>query len=292
MKYPFGSGLVQFIKARGLITLISDLNGTVRVKKKKGAYYLPNHLYAVCNFDLSLLSIKLNLPMNIKRARYEQLIIKQAIAYDGYHFYLPAFLDFQGRIFYRGVLHFHERDLVRSLIVFADSKYMDNININEMDNIKKLDNINQKTLLAAAAFHYRSFVSVDDALEWFTNNLLQIFENHFVFSQEAKCPFQRLRKCISDLISYFLLDETLAKRTNLIPSSNGKILDVYSFILKELKKFMKAELENNLSTIVCNLLTRNIVKVLEDEISRLGMPDPVDLPYRLDCVSYGWPRFL
>ncbi|KAL5784401.1 hypothetical protein ACOSQ2_006793 [Xanthoceras sorbifolium] len=196
MKYPFGSGLVQFIKARGLITLISDLNGTVRVKKKKGAYYLPNHLYAVCNFDLSLLSIKLNLPMNIKRARYEQLIIKQAIAYDGYHFYLPAFLDFRGRIFYRGVLHFHERDLVRSLIVFADSKYMDNININEMDNIKKLDNINQKTLLAAAAFHYRSFVSVDDALEWFTNNLLQIFENHFVFSQEAKCPFQFLANLI------------------------------------------------------------------------------------------------
>ncbi|KAL5851561.1 hypothetical protein ACOSQ3_006679 [Xanthoceras sorbifolium] len=66
MKYPFGSGLVQFIKARGLITLISDLNGTVRVKKKKGAYYLPNHLYAVCNFDLSLLSIKLNLPMVCK----------------------------------------------------------------------------------------------------------------------------------------------------------------------------------------------------------------------------------
>jgi len=35
----------------------------VRVKKKKGAYFLPSHLYAVCNFDISLLPIKLNLPM-------------------------------------------------------------------------------------------------------------------------------------------------------------------------------------------------------------------------------------
>ena len=34
------------------------------VKKKKGASFLPSHLYAVCNFDISLpLPIKLNLPM-------------------------------------------------------------------------------------------------------------------------------------------------------------------------------------------------------------------------------------
>lgn len=52
----------------------------------------------------------------------------------------------------------------------------------------------------------------------------------------------------------------MAKRTNLIPSSDGKIQDVYSFILEELKEFMKAELGTNLSTIVCNLLTRKLVK--------------------------------
>ena len=48
---------------RGLTSLMSDLSGTVRVKKKKGSYFLPSHLYAVCNFDISLLPIKLNLPM-------------------------------------------------------------------------------------------------------------------------------------------------------------------------------------------------------------------------------------
>ncbi|GAB2288714.1 hypothetical protein Dimus_023029, partial [Dionaea muscipula] len=52
---------------RKLITLSSDLTGgDVRVKTKKGAYYLPSHLYAVCNFDISLLPIKLNLPMICK----------------------------------------------------------------------------------------------------------------------------------------------------------------------------------------------------------------------------------
>lgn len=63
LMYPFGSGLVQFMEERGLITLMSDLSGTVRVMKKKGSYFLPSHLYVVCNFDISLLPIKLNLPM-------------------------------------------------------------------------------------------------------------------------------------------------------------------------------------------------------------------------------------
>lgn len=408
MQYPFGSALVQFMEERKLITLNSDLSGTVQVKKKKGNYFLPKYLYAACNFDISLLPIKLNLPMvckpidwesacpqdqkpitlsdlsggylsgptgeiydryrllssgdinnfyidigrkdnyknlcsvmntlqsqafkinsdwlkylikqedtlvengflmpgflaninikevsillrefymkdevikklcsfnellhtlckNIQRSRYDQLIIKLAMAYDGYKFYLPAFLDFRGRIYRSGVLHFHERDLARSLIVFADSKSIDN---------------NYLTLFAAAAFHYKSFASVEEALEWCNINLSQNIDNPIVYAREAKRPFQFLAHIIGifanklnvhtsipitqdasasayQIMSYFLLDETLAKRTNLIPSSDGKILDVYSFLLEELKEFMKAELENNLSTIVCNLLTRNITK--------------------------------
>jgi len=34
----------------------------------------------------------------IKRARYEQFLLKLASAYDGYTFYLPAFIDCIGRI--------------------------------------------------------------------------------------------------------------------------------------------------------------------------------------------------
>ncbi|PIN11729.1 hypothetical protein CDL12_15666 [Handroanthus impetiginosus] len=66
-KYPFGTGLVEFMEERGVIKLSNDLSGTVRVaKKKNGSYYLPSYLYAICIFDMSLLPIKLNLPMVCK----------------------------------------------------------------------------------------------------------------------------------------------------------------------------------------------------------------------------------
>ncbi|KAE9444857.1 hypothetical protein C3L33_23245, partial [Rhododendron williamsianum] len=61
-------------------------------------------------------------------------------------------------------------------------------------------------------------------------------------------------------MSYFLLDDSLATRTNLIPSSDGNIQDIYSFMLDELKEFMNAELDKNLSGIVCDHLTRKLVK--------------------------------
>nr|YP_010144809.1 hypothetical protein KYW51_mgp16 [Mirabilis jalapa]QQL93536.1 hypothetical protein [Mirabilis jalapa] len=62
-------------------------------------------------------------------------------------------------------------------------------------------------------------------------------------------------------MSYLLLDEFLAEKTNLIPSLDGQIQDVYSYISNELKSFLKDELvDNNLSSIVCNNLDRKIVK--------------------------------
>lgn len=122
-----------------------------------------------------------------------------------------------------------------------------------------------------------------EGLEWVSNNEQQIIDNPTVLAKEAKRLFQLIANLMGfvvgdsnvftntritqdgsasayQIMSYFLLDETMAKRTNLIPSSDGKILDVYSFILEELKEFMKAKLEGNLSTIVCNLLTCKVVK--------------------------------
>ncbi len=230
-------------------------------------YMMDEVIKKLCSFSELLQT----LCKNIQRSRYEKLIIELAIAYDGYHFYLPAFLDFRGRIYRCGILHFHERDLARSLILFADSKSMADIQMYK------------RTFLAVTAFHYKSFVSVDDALEWFDNSVSDILSNLLEFAREAKRPFQFLANINANvnnkinvltnipitqdasasayqIMSYFLLDETMAKRTNLIPSSDGQIQDVYSFFLEELKEFMKAELENNLSKIVCDLLTRKLVK--------------------------------
>jgi len=409
--YPFGTSLVNFMENKKLINLISGLDGPVRAQKKQGHYYLPSHLYAVCNFDISLLPIKLNLPMvckpkdwtsncpqgqkprylsdlsggylsmptkemyaryrllsstdknhfyidiednylylcrvmnklqsqafqinskwlnyillnkkllvengflmpeflvnldllkvssklreyhmndvagiqklcsfselfstickNIQRASYDKLILELASAYDGYHFYLPAFLDFRGRIYRSGVLHFHERDLARSLILFADIKSME-IDINNMYEI-----------VAATAFHYKSFDSDNDAYNWVrTRETSEHRPNPLLLAQGAKRPCQFIANLLGirsypewdvanipitqdasasayQIMSYFLLDEPMAKNTNLIQSKEGKILDIYSIMLKDLKEFMKDELDTNLSKVVIANLTRKIVK--------------------------------
>ncbi|XP_022870683.1 uncharacterized protein LOC111389928 [Olea europaea var. sylvestris] len=214
---------------------------------------------------------------NIQRSRYERLIIKLANAYDGYKFYLPAFLDFRGRIYRCGVLHFHERDLARSMILFADRESSNNMN----ETLTRF--------LQSMAFHYQSFVSDDEAYKWSHKYLLNLSSKNQIIedARDARRPFQFLAYIIGynfavqnnlsilatfpitqdasasayQIMSYFMLDNTMAKRTNLIPSVDDKIQDVYTFFLEELKEFMIAELENkNLSTIVCELLTRKLVK--------------------------------
>lgn len=123
-------------------------------------------------------------------------------------------------------------------------------------------------------------------MNWFVNNMTEIGHCPIAFAREAKRPFQFIANILAlsaanynhmagiplitqdasasayQIMSSFFLDQTMAKRTNLIPSSDGQIQDVSSFILEELKEFMKAELDDNISTIVCNLLTRKIVKSL------------------------------
>ena len=53
----------------------------------------------------------------VKPIRERPDLITPANAMRLITFYLPAFLDFRGRIYRSGILHFHERDLARSLIL-------------------------------------------------------------------------------------------------------------------------------------------------------------------------------
>lgn len=66
-------------------------------------------------------------------------------------------LDFRGRIYRSGVLHFHERDLARSLLVFSGKK-----NHSEYES--------RRVLVSAAAFHYKAFVSLGDTYQWYLEN--------------------------------------------------------------------------------------------------------------------------
>lgn len=59
--------MVEFSVNRELISLLKELSfNDLYVSKKKRKYYLPINYYTICNFDLSILPIKLNLPMVCK----------------------------------------------------------------------------------------------------------------------------------------------------------------------------------------------------------------------------------
>ena len=220
----------------------------------------------------------------VQRARYEGFIFKIASAYVGYKFYLPAFLDFRGRIYRSGVLHFHERDLARSLIVFS--------------NVKETS-YDYNLLYSAAGFHYKKYSSYQNAASCiidFCNHIksidlcediLENISKEMYILSNAREPFQFLSKIIAilagkkisplqipitqdasasayQLISYFLLDKDLAMKTNLIPYINiyGEILisDIYNHFLEEVKNHLMEKLEPKLSEIVCSRLNRKLIK--------------------------------
>ncbi|XP_022933021.1 uncharacterized protein LOC111439690 [Cucurbita moschata] len=210
----------------------------------------------------------------IQRSRYERLILNLAIVYDGYKFYLPAFLDFRGRIYRCGILHFHECDLARSLIVFADHNH-------QKEEIKCNSSIRDQILLSTF-FHFQSFNSMVEAVDFINNNKdnqnITLAKRPFQFAANIYAMQNHKLKFLKDFVpitqdaassayqimSYFLLDESLAERTNLFLSTDNpnQIQDVYLYFLAELKEFMEAEPEfdRNLCSVVCKHLSRKIVK--------------------------------
>lgn len=216
----------------------------------------------------------------VQRARYETFILNLASAYEGYRFYLPAFLDFRGRIYRSGVLHFHERDLARSLIVFSGSSNQNELDSDQMQEVHKL-------LTSSAAFHYMKFTSYDDAHQWYLDQkcVFNSSEDSLIqFAVDASKPFQFISNvlCIEgdktdptripitqdasasayQLMSYLLLNKEMGMRTNLIPTDGRNINDVYTFFLEELKDYFKIHFDPALSEIICPRITRQLVKGL------------------------------
>ncbi|XP_060201843.1 probable DNA-directed RNA polymerase [Lycium barbarum] len=196
-------------------------------------------------------------------------MLKLAKAYKGYKIDLPAFLDFRGRIYRCGLLHFHECDLSRSLINFAFSNP-------EMP-------ANSDEVIEALLYHYKSYPSLEEAGISFNESLreaeIQGRVDSILLGREARHPFQFIaaqkalvKKKIEGfpvtkdasasafpIMSYFLLDEDMAKSTNLLPSKDKKIQDIYTNILSEVKEYIVRELGNNsLSLIVVRKMVKSI----------------------------------
>lgn len=72
-------------------------------------------------------------------------------------------MDFRGRIYRSGILHFHERDLAKSLIVFAN-------------NHQEESNQSAKDIIAtSAAFKYKKFKHYEEALQWYKENQSMLY---------------------------------------------------------------------------------------------------------------------
>ena len=204
------------------------------------------------------------------------------ISTDRYKFYLPAFLDFRGRIYRSGVLHFHERDLARSLIVFSSQDSSDIVD-------KRLSNVYLK---CGAAFHFKKFDGYNFAHKWYDDEIMKINndvdlinlaleakdqyqfiskvitieENHYNKIQKQQLPItQDASASAYQIMSYLLLDLELALLTNLfICESTDNIQDIYSNCLEELKNYSPNHLKSEICDIVINEnsypLTRTLIK--------------------------------
>lgn len=79
-------------------------------------YFNDEAVKEVCSFHVLLTE----LIKRVQQARYEEdFEITLAGAHQKSKFYRPAFMDLRGRIYRSGVLHFHERDLAKSLLQFV-----------------------------------------------------------------------------------------------------------------------------------------------------------------------------
>lgn len=219
----------------------------------------------------SLSYLLTELAKRVQEARYEDTIISLASAYEDYVFYLPAFMDFRGRIYRSGILHFHERDLARSLIVFAK-------------NHQEGNNQLEKDIVAtSAAFKYKKFPLYEKALQWYKEHLslFPAFDESFLsFAKGASDPYQFIAKVLCSeykglpitqdaassayqIMSYLLMNEDMARKTNLIPHPDGEIQDVYMYMLNEFQEFVRKNFdEKSKMQIIESKLDRKLIKSL------------------------------
>ena len=73
-KYEIGKGLLKFmIKTKFIHIETLSVDDNKAVVKEKGKGYLESNLFAVCDFDCSLIPLKLNLPMVCKPLNWEPI---------------------------------------------------------------------------------------------------------------------------------------------------------------------------------------------------------------------------
>lgn len=103
--FQINKKLLEFIKKNRPTLEKVGLLMPARVNLKKAfdflrkSYYLNKGIGGACSLDALLKE----LAIRAQKARYEDFIIRLVSAYEDYVFYLPAFMDFRGRIYRSGI---------------------------------------------------------------------------------------------------------------------------------------------------------------------------------------------
>lgn len=232
----------------------------------------------------------------VQRARYEDFVLTLAHAYEGYRFYLPAFMDFRGRVYRAGVLHFHERDLARSLIVFAAKEGEASLRT-RVASAEEEEQLRTQ-VASAAAFKFQKFVSTHQAISWCSEHrkvLIESSDKEFLdFAHLASDPFQFIALILCNrkvgaldsfrdwygipvtqdasasayqIMGYLLLNQEMARLTNLLPSPSKEIQDLYVYLREELcfffrKNRVQLDIHAYKFALLESRLTRKLVKRL------------------------------
>lgn len=226
---------------------------------------------------------------DVQRAQYECLVLNLAKALEGFQIYLPVFLDFRGRIYRCGILHFHERDLARSLLLF-DTVNCYKYQLSKTSHIEPPFEDKVSILKKALSFHYKAFENVENAKVWFDTEYEVILQKGSAselikFASGGKKPFQLISSSMpfilndSNLLlnipitqdasasayqitSVLLLNKEMGYHTNLISKGDDCIHDIYLDMLYNLKKYIiyNSNYNTALKRELCLQLNRKLVK--------------------------------
>jgi DNA-directed RNA polymerase len=232
----------------------------------------------------------------VQRARYEDFTINLATALEEYTFRFPAFIDFRGRIYRTGYLNFHERDLARSLLLFSSSEDKgQGISKKCISTSSDLSNETYRSLVCAAYAHYQTPTSVTSSYQWlnqhgftseepssavspatiidlaskslnpflFIANVIRLKRLHIGDSKKTigSIPISMdASSSAYQILSYFLLDEDLAERTNLIGGDGDTIKDLYASLIEPLSSYLEEKLTTPLNSVVPTRITRKLIK--------------------------------
>lgn len=212
---------------------------------------------------------------NISRARSEQKILCLGEKYQDRKIYFPAYPTNHGRIYRRGLLHFHAMDLGRSILDFSVRRsYQFNIDFLTKIKEEKKDSISQNNNRNLYTKFENKSIQIDDIL-LFSRDYIHPFLYSKIFTQlflnketglGSSTPIvfkSTFSLCSYQAMSYLLLSRDLGKATYLIPSEKESLIFYFDQIRNNLITYCNKE---KVLSSLKEKLTTKIVKGLFDNL--------------------------